>query len=133
MARIQCKGCDHKPSIQDTIDGYCMICVSKKMRSYDQLQANLKQWKENAFLALSTGMERLNELELLTKKYDKVNGNSSGKIIGLQAQLTTAKKENKELKEVMQEGVDLYTSDEEGVEGWALFSGWIQKLIGVLK
>ncbi len=44
--RIQCKGCDYKPSQHDTLEGYCMICAGDKIRQIDQLQGELKRARE---------------------------------------------------------------------------------------
>ena len=42
MARIQCKGCDYKPSEHDSLEGYCMTCAAKKIKQAEQLQAEVE-------------------------------------------------------------------------------------------
>lgn len=46
MARINCKGCDYKPSEHDTLGGYCLICAEKIVVSYDLLQAQVHRLSE---------------------------------------------------------------------------------------
>lgn len=40
MSRIQCKGCDYKPSKHDTLSGYCLGCAGKMVRKYTTLKAS---------------------------------------------------------------------------------------------
>ena len=42
MSRIQCKGCDYKPSTHDTIEGYCMLCAAKKISENAKLKEALQ-------------------------------------------------------------------------------------------
>lgn len=46
MARVQCKGCDYKPSEYDTLSGYCMECADKRVRGFDKLESENKRLKD---------------------------------------------------------------------------------------
>lgn len=71
MARIQCKGCDYKPSTHDTLEGYCMMCAAKKIKQCEQLQAENKE-KAKEIMRLETVRRRqAKENKLLKDKLKK--------------------------------------------------------------
>ena len=41
MSRVQCKGCDYKPSKYDTLEGYCMTCAADKIKMSEQSDHDL--------------------------------------------------------------------------------------------
>ncbi len=41
MSRIQCKGCNYKPSKHDTLSGYCMTCADSRIVKYEQLESEI--------------------------------------------------------------------------------------------
>ncbi len=57
----------------------------------ERLQAELKKWKEQARMGMKSGLARVAEIEDLERKYEKLNSETSGKIIGLQAELAARK------------------------------------------
>lgn len=43
MSRIQCKGCNYKPSEHDTLQGYCMLCAEEKIKKSELLEVENKK------------------------------------------------------------------------------------------
>ena len=46
MARIQCKGCNRKFHIHNTIGGYCILCAEDRVKQADRLQSEVEWLKE---------------------------------------------------------------------------------------
>ena len=46
MSRIQCKRCDYQPDMHDSLNGYCLICASDMTEQIEQLQAEIKRYKQ---------------------------------------------------------------------------------------
>jgi len=64
---------------------------------------------------------------MTTCKSEKDDSQRCRRIIGqLQA-------ENEKLKEILNEGIELYNSDKEGTYGWDLLSKWFSKVDHILR
>jgi len=106
MAMKKCKGCsDERIPEHDMLEGYCMLCVVKKIKENDELK------------------ERIEEL---TKDLDELTGNLDAECRISQMLLANKKKQAKRIKE-------LETAKTIGIQACDLLKDRIEELEDVIE